>query len=325
MVAVTERLLDRLDAIESRLEQMEQRQHELAVAMDRTRRDQAIYMGNSQALTRLYTGQKIFVDTRDVAVSPALLMDGVWEMDVTEVFLSILRPSDVVLDVGANMGYFGIVAGTIVNASAGGSIHLIEANPELIPLLFKSVIVSGMLSTASVTNLAVTDHRGEVELYLTRDLMGSASLDTMGDRAADALDEKVGGDGSRQLTSALEIEGSVTVPAATIDDFVESRGIERVDVLKLDIEGAEEPAYAGMHRTIDRNRERLKLLIEYAPVRYRDPEGFYEQITRDFSHRYAIRHGSGELVAAMTLERVLELTEGEWVMLVVANQPLDGS
>lgn len=276
---------------------------------------QSTYVGNGQVLTRLYTGQKIFVDSRDISVSPALIMDGHWEPEVTSVFTSLLKPSDVFIDIGANMGYFGLIAGTIVNAAAGGAIHMIEANPALVPLIFKSINVTGLLGTASVSNFAISDRSAEVQLQVVKDLMGSSSLLDL-DSAFRAANEQTS-------TVGFEVKETVQVPAITLDSYAEMESLDRVDVIKVDIEGHEEQAYAGMRRIIEDNRDDLRLMIEYSRGQYSDPVGFYEQIRDDFKFVNAIEHGTGTLRDVRGFEDLVELAGNSWIMLVASNQMLE--
>ncbi|HET6925213.1 MAG TPA: hypothetical protein VFH39_05275, partial [Candidatus Saccharimonadales bacterium] len=76
--------------------------------------------GEYEALTRLFTGQKMFVDTRDISLAPHLMFDGIWEEPLTKLILSALNENSVFLDVGANFGYFGLIAGTKIK---NGSLH----------------------------------------------------------------------------------------------------------------------------------------------------------------------------------------------------------
>ncbi len=277
---------------------------------------QSVHVGNNQVLTRLFTGQKIFVDALDISVSPSLMLDGHWEEEVTAVLRHILKPSDSFIDVGANMGYFGIIAGTIIDGGQGGSIHMIEANPRLVPLIFKSINVTGLLGTAAVANFAISDQSGEVELQLVKDLLGSSSLVDL-DTPFKAMAEMTS-------TVGFEVEEKITVPAITLDAYAEMESLAKVDVVKIDIEGHEEFAYAGMTKIIDENRDDLRLMIEYSRGQYRDPVSFLQQIQDDFKFVYAIEHGSGRLVELTAYDQVVDLAGNSWVMLVAANREIHG-
>ncbi len=268
------------------------------------RNGQAVYVGDHQVLTRLFTGQKIYVDSRDVSVAPAIILDGIWEPDTTRAFLRLLEPGDCLLDVGANLGYFGVIAGTVIEAAQGGSIHLIEANPHLTTLLTKSLRVAGLADRSTLTNCAISDRRTKVELRLVEHLLGSAFL------------------AEPDETTEEPIEEIVTLQAVTLDEFTAERGLDRVDVVKLDIEGSEDVAYAGMGDIVRRNRENLRLLLEFTPGRYDDPVGLYEQIADDFEHVATVDR-MGDLVAVRTYRDLAEAANDEFAMLVASNRALE--
>ncbi|HTP49825.1 MAG TPA: FkbM family methyltransferase [Anaeromyxobacteraceae bacterium] len=60
-------------------------------------------------------------------------------------------------------------------------------------------------------------------------------------------------------------ESGGSAPARSIDDFVEASGLERVDFVKLDIDGAEKDALAGAERTLRRFRPRLAIAVHFRP------------------------------------------------------------
>lgn len=136
--------------------QMVRLQEEALFHLNLIKNAQGINIGDGQILTRLYTGQKIFVDATDTVMTPALVMDGFWEREVTDLLLRTLRPGDCFIDVGSTMGYFGLLAGTVIKREQGGSIHMIEPDERRLGLIYKSINVTGLLGTAAVAQLAGT-------------------------------------------------------------------------------------------------------------------------------------------------------------------------
>ncbi|MGF1599838.1 MAG: FkbM family methyltransferase [Acidimicrobiales bacterium] len=309
--------VERLRVVADSLERRYVSGHDAGIerVLTQLRTDQAAYLGDHQVLTRLFTGQKLYVDSRDASVAPALILDGRWEPETTEVFLSLLRPGDNVIDIGANVGYFGIIAGTVVDEHSGGSIHLIEANPRLIPLMFKSLNVTGLIGRSTVSNLAISDADGELELHIPEDLWGSSYLGS--------LDGALQAQTARALDRPLGTAEVVTVAATTLDRFVADRGIDRVDVVKIDIEGHEERAYQGMAGVVEANREHLRMLLEFTPGQYEDPVGFFDQIRDDFKSLYCIEPGGGGVAEATGYDEVMERAGSGFAMLLATNAELD--
>lgn len=290
----------------------------LRQATEQTAKDLAVvrntggaYLGDNTMVTGLYTGHKLFLDSRDISLAPALILDGRWEPETTEVLSGILRPDDRFIDVGANVGYFGIIAGSIIDPARGGAITMIEANPSLVQLIDRSISASDLTSVARVLQYAVSDTVGELELHVPEHLWGSSYL---GDFDA-ALQETI----EAAQRGPLKLASVMSVPAATLDRIVEDHGLGRVDVVKMDIEGHEAQAYAGMAATIARNRPRLRLLLEFSSPQYEDPVGFFDQIRRDFDVVQAIENGSGRLIDVASHDDILKLSEPGFVMLVARN------
>lgn len=136
------------------------------------------------------------------------------------------KSGDTILDVGAGIGEDTLVfAGQV---GTGGRVYSLEANPTTARCLEKSILHSG-LTQVEVIAAAVSDRPGKVAI-------------------ADQ--------GAHVRNSLLVAEGQhcVEVPAIVLDDFIESRGIAQVDLLKMNIEGAEQQALEGCRRTIGRVR-----------------------------------------------------------------------
>src|SRR4051794_20302585 len=65
-----------------------------------------IQLSPNEVMTKIFSGAKMYLDPHDIAVVPHLVLDGEWEHDVTHAWLSIVKENDIVIDIGANFGYF---------------------------------------------------------------------------------------------------------------------------------------------------------------------------------------------------------------------------
>jgi hypothetical protein len=134
----------------------------------------SVSIAENVLLTRIYTGQLMYVDSRDVSVVPHLLMSGTWESEIAQLFREYVKAESVVFDIGSNTGFFGVIAGTHIDS---GSIHFFEANPIWEGLLQKTLIVNGLDQISTINTNAVSDITGDtVNLYMCDDLWGSNSL-----------------------------------------------------------------------------------------------------------------------------------------------------
>jgi FkbM family methyltransferase len=138
-----------------------------------------------------------------------------YEPDVRAALLHFLKPGDVFVDCGANIGYFSVLAGHLV--SPMGKVIAIEANPLTQPLLDRNLRLNGF---GKIVRCALASSAGDLELFMPR--------------AGDAYSSmRTGG-----LVTGTDIK-RFPVPGRTLDEVVSSLSLQRLDLIKIDIEGAE--------------------------------------------------------------------------------------
>ncbi|HYC91501.1 MAG TPA: FkbM family methyltransferase [Thermoanaerobaculia bacterium] len=185
---------------------------------------------------RLFDGSRLLVPATREAFFPFLTGRCFAEDEgLTRLLLRSLGPDDVFFDVGANVGYY-----TILAAGRGARVHAFDAQEALAEHLRRSIERNGYGDRVTVTHAAVCErHGGDVELFLPEEretLLGVASL---------------------QQHEWLRGGTRVRVPALSLDGYARERGIARVDVVKIDVEGAEESVVRGMGELLERCRPRL--------------------------------------------------------------------
>jgi FkbM family methyltransferase len=204
----------------------------------------AVYLGGHHALTRTIYGQKMFVETSDVDLAPHLLLDGYWERHVTRLFRRLVQPGTTIVEIGANVGYYTLIAADIIGPS--GRVVAFEANPTAAAICFRNLEINGLLDRATVINKAVHAISGRHKLQLSEHHLGGASLYATKEWADEVHD------------SLHEIE----IEAVCLDEYF-TRG-QRVDFLKIDAEGAEPEILRGAHRLLADNPQ-VVALLEYGP------------------------------------------------------------
>lgn len=274
---------------------------ELAVA---NKNSVTVRTAGNEALTRLFTGQKMYVDVRDNSVAPHLMLEGRWEDEITKVFLSIVGPGDTVLDLGANFGYFGIIAGSVLDHDKA-NLRLIEANPVFEPLITKSLAVNGLAGIGKVSNIAIGDKQGTATLQRLHDDWASATAQTL-----EEFDKR------REV--AYEVEDTIEVPMLTLDQYCEQESIDKVDVIKIDIEGFEERAYPGMKNIIAASPD-LRMLLEFSINGYKNSQAFFEQLKNDFEFIYGIKEGDSALMPIDSYEDLKQQSHHNWLMLLLSK------
>jgi FkbM family methyltransferase len=189
-------------------------------------------------LGRLLNGMPIEVDARDM-VGSHILRNGVWEPETAAFFRGWLRPGMTFVDAGAHVGHYTLLASDLVGAE--GRVIAFEPHPLLGPVLRRNAERAGCANT-TVSELALGRASGAADLILHPcDNFGSSSL------RADAED------GHRPRAP---------VEVTTLDDYLEHAGGPRVDVIKLDVEGAELDVIDGARRTLAANPDIL-LVVEF--------------------------------------------------------------
>jgi FkbM family methyltransferase len=206
---------------------------------------QSAYLGDHTALCRTVFGHKIYIDTRDISLAPHLVMDGIWEMWITDAMARLLHPGMTCVDLGTNFGWYSLLMADRVGPT--GYLIGADANERMVELCRKSMSINGFLDRSAIHHAAITDRAGDVRFSALESYMGSGSLRDMGDTATQFHDRAVW----------------VTVPGRTLDALAYGR---KVDLMKVDCEGAEPSVIRGGHETL--KSPGLQIFIEYAP-------GFY--------------------------------------------------
>jgi FkbM family methyltransferase len=155
------------------------------------------------------------------------------------VFARLLRPGSVVIDVGANIGYYTLLAASRVGPQ--GHVHSVECAQETLGIL-KDNVRRNHLQNVTIHPVAAGKERGELQLNVSA--IGLSFF---------ALHEKwpkVAGSGNK-----------VTVPVMPLDDLLSSS----VHVVKIDAEGADLEVLQGMKRILSENPS-ISLIVEWAPT-----------------------------------------------------------
>lgn len=164
------------------------------------------------AEARLRSGLRLVVDPSEY-LGRTVYLTGDWDPKVTWVCRKILRPGDVMLDVGAHCGVVALEAARLVGPQ--GMVHAFEPQPRLAAMLRKSAKLNG-LASLHIHEVALGDTDGQAELHLPGGKQILASL----------LADASGGD-------------SIAVEVRRASSFLPSLHAGPVRLLKLDVEGFE--------------------------------------------------------------------------------------
>jgi FkbM family methyltransferase len=194
-------------------------------------------VGESRLLVQTRGGFPIFAEDHDLALTPSLVVEGVYDTAFFEFLASELRHGDVVVDVGANIGFFTLQMAHRVGRT--GRVVAIEPNPSCVRLLRDSLYMNQLMGLGAevivheVAAGAVSEQR---VLSARRSHRGRGSLQSAADESADDVE-------------------TFSVSVVCLDELLAQFGFIRL--VRIDVEGFEHAVLAGMTRLIDERRVQL--------------------------------------------------------------------
>lgn len=183
-------------------------------------------------------GFQFFCDLRS-SIEREVCFTGQYEPQETLLVRSLLKPAMTFVDVGANWGYFTLLASAIVGPQ--GAVVSVEPQPEMFRIL-EANIARNQFRQASATQVAASDQDGTAFL----------------------VDWASNGD-NRGTARLAPISQGHRVVTCRLDTLLAERQIDHVHLLKMDIEGAEGSALAGLQRCL-REQTVDRILLELHPT-----------------------------------------------------------
>ena len=225
-------------------------------------------------------GVKIYPWEGDRLIGDSLGSAGDYEPNVLPVFLRSLRPGDTVLDVGANIGIFTLLAAKRVGGD--GHVYAFEPIAKNVKSICAGIIGNGF-TNISLIPVAASDSAGAVSMHPT-DISSNGIVDVRASLPGDAD----------------------MAPTNRIDALL--GGITRLDVIKIDIEGYELRAWKGIRSLVERFRPLI--FSEFSPVAIRntlavDPEDYLKALFEFLTGLIHVLHRGGEEANCSTPAEVM--------------------
>jgi FkbM family methyltransferase len=187
------------------------------------------------ARVRMKDGSLLLLDVRSSTEATAYWAGG-YDTEIIQRLSGFLEPGSVVLDVGANVGFYTVPLARRLSA-LGGHLYAFEPIPSNFRRLQDVIQLNGLSEAASALCFALGDRSGEVGFWLDdRDPAGTGN--------AVLVQGAV-----RQLHKA-----NVTARMVRLDDFAAEHAIDRCHLIKVDVEGAEVLILRGAEEFIRRTR-----------------------------------------------------------------------
>lgn len=160
-----------------------------------------------------------------------------WEYETTALFGRLARRAELTLDIGANTGFYTLLAAA---ANPAGRVIAFEPVPRLRERLYQNVALNGWDHRCQIRDEAVSAEPGATQLHVPdQEMPTSASLDP---------------EGYRGLKGQLIDVAVTTMDLAVPED-------QRVDLIKIDVEGFEHTVLAGGERVLGRDRPIIVLEV----------------------------------------------------------------
>ena len=185
------------------------------------------------------SAEKAGLDVKGKSIHKQLILDGIRERKSTRIMERFIRPDDVILELGANIGYYVLIESTVL--SDKGYIYAVEPAADNVELLKKNIALNN-IKNIEVSNMAMSNKKGTAKLYL-----GKAC----------------------NLHSLINSSGSpdakyVEVQTDTVDNFL--KGKKPISFLRMDVEGYETEVIDGMQDTL-KSQSFKRLFVEIHPHR----------------------------------------------------------
>jgi FkbM family methyltransferase len=195
-----------------------------------------------------------------------LLFKGTHEPYTTALFKKLVKEGITVVDIGAHIGYFSLLAASLVGEK--GRVFAFEPEPRNYAILIKNIELNGFNNVIPL-QMAVSNETGKVKLFLARDPSAHSLF-----RATEA-------DRREDFTKFIMVN------TVSLDEFFKGKDLH-VDIIKMDAEGAEMMILQGMTQVLLRN-DKLLLIAEFNPSYLQNlglsPQAYWNMLMQ-FGHKF---------------------------------------
>jgi FkbM family methyltransferase len=218
------------------------------------------YPSSEELIVKTPHGFKLVIDGRDMSITPELVFDASYEGPEEHFVKKNLSGGDFMIDVGANIGLFTVLAARQVGTY--GRVFAYEPNPAAMKLLTKSLVMNWMHERVARRPVAVGAAPGTVKLSFHPASLGGATADSEG----------LAGGAFSQTIKALGEEELVVLPDVKCVRLDDEFSVDLpIKLLKIDVEGFEGQVLQGAKRLLERHCIQfiiVELLEEVAASRW---------------------------------------------------------
>ncbi|HEY2786478.1 MAG TPA: FkbM family methyltransferase [Fimbriiglobus sp.] len=169
---------------------------------------------------------------------------GTYDPQINDFIARHVKPGMSCLDVGANIGVMTLNLASQVGPT--GRVHSFEPVPHLSQRLQKHVERNRLTDIVRVHRLALSDRAGTVAIHVADEGQPNQGM------------------GSLVFADHVKVRNEIPIEAITLDEFVKRESIDRIDFIKIDIQGAEPLFFRGGSESLSRFKP--DLLVEVSPI-----------------------------------------------------------
>ncbi|MDX8388393.1 MAG: FkbM family methyltransferase [Ghiorsea sp.] len=181
-----------------------------------------------------------------------------YEYDCVQAFVSLIKPGATMVDVGANIGQYSLLAAKLVGEK--GTVIAFEPDPDISGYLQNHIDSNHF--TVDVEHCALADQNGLQEFYPPgwEGNLGQGSLLP-----------------AEKIRSGIRKQEPLKVQVRRLDDVMQAKGIERIDFLKVDVEGYEMHVLKGAQDLLAKGAIKA-MMVEVSPDNLQQTSGGYEPL-----------------------------------------------
>lgn len=223
--------------------------------------------------TIMHEGFRMHLDLSE-SYERTMYYSGLYNPWLTLIFRHLLRSGDTVVDGGANIGYFSLLAGMCVGLK--GHVHAFEPIPRSYQALLTNLNLNSAPQIRANLSALSSDER-ELQFYLPADVKTGRPLGRLATAVVHKTDEHL------------------CARSTTLDAYAAASGLQHVRLIKLDVEGSEVAALEGMRHLL--SEQRIDYLVCELNTTLLDTSGIPRSAVRDtvseFGYRAFYIHTSG--------------------------------
>jgi FkbM family methyltransferase len=185
-----------------------------------------------------HNGFIIHYGQQDSDLASFIMTNNDYEPETRQAVENLLNDGDIFVDLGANIGFFTLLAARLVGPD--GKVFAFEPTPSTRTYLTRNVFDNNYTDRVVIESFAISDKRGKAKFSITP--LSICNSITIGE-------------------SALG-EQEIEIETISLDEYFSQKGIKKVDLIKMDIEGQELAAIRGMDK-INALNPTIKIIFEY--------------------------------------------------------------